>query len=370
MSTHSNPIRIGFVGVGQIAKNHLKSYDTIDGANIVAAADLDADELARVAELHKIPDTFSDFREMLKRDDIDAVDVCLHNNLHAPVTIAALEAGKDVYCEKPIAGSLADGQAMLDAAKATGRKLHIQLGTLYSQESKAARKLIADGKLGQIYHSKSSGYRRRGRPFVDGYGTDNFVKKEIAAGGALYDMGVYHISQMLDLIGAPEIERISGKIYQETGMDEGRRQSSGYNVEELGLGLVRFGNATTMEVIEAWAAHMNPFEGSYIMGSVGGVRLDPFSYFNTTSDMPMNATFEIGSADTRWHSLDPLESAYDSSQHHWIAALQGQVELLPTADIALKTMLISEGIYLSDKLSREVTADEVRDASVSTAIKL
>ena len=84
----------------------------------------------------------------------------------------------------------------------------------------------------------------------------------------------------------------------------------------------------------------------------------------------MNASFEIGSADSRWHSLNPLESAYDSSQHHWIAALQGLVPLLPTAEIALKTMLISEGIYLSDRLGREVTAAEVSKASVSTAIKL
>jgi predicted dehydrogenase len=175
---------------------------------------------------------------------------------------------------------------------------------------------------------------------------------------------------MLELLGVPEIARISGKIYQQTGMDEARRKSSGYNVEELGLGLIRFANETTMEVIESWAVHLDAFEGSYLLGSEGGIRLDPFGFFNTTGDIPMNATFDLARADTRWHSLNPLETAYDSAQHHWIAALQGQVELLPTAEIALKTMLISEGIYLSDRLGREVTADEVSKASVSTAIKL
>jgi predicted dehydrogenase len=85
--------------------------------------------------------------------------------------------------------------------------------------------------------------------------------------------------------------------------------------------------------------------------------------------MNMNATFELGPADTRWHACIPDTNAYDSSQHHWIAALQGRVPLLPTAEIALATMKISEGIYLSQRLGREVTPKEIEKESVSTAIK-
>jgi len=361
------PVRIGMIGVGQIGKSHLSRYADIADAQIVAASDIDAAEVARVAEQFRIPDTYSDYREMLKRDDIDAVDVCLHNNLHAPATIAALEAGKHVYCEKPIAGSYEDGRRMLDTAAATGRKLSIQLATLFSLETKAAKRLIDNGMLGKLYHARSTGFRRRGRPYVDGYGTSNFVKKEIAAGGALYDMGIYHIAQVLFLLGLPDPLRISGKVYQETGMDEGRRLSSGYNVEELGMGFVRFADGLTLDIIESWACHLDNFEGISVLGSQGGVRLNPFGYFNTTCDMEMNATFDLKGADTRWHRLDETTSAYDSAQHHWIAALQGKVELLPTAEVALKTMLIQEGIYLSDRLGREVTAEEVIADSTSKA---
>ena len=90
----------------------------------------------------------------------------------------------------------------------------------------------------------------------------------------------------------------------------------------------------------------------------------------TMSDVEFNATFEVDSADWRRHQLDPETSAYDSPQDHWIAALQGRVDLLPTAELALQTMLISEGIYLSDARGCEVTPDEVREASKSTAVKL
>ena len=103
--------------------------------------------------------------------------------------------------------------------------LHIQLSRLYRPETRAAKRLIDGGALGRIYHARSVGFRRRGRPYVDGYGTERFVQKKYAGGGAVYDMGVYHISQLLYLMGLPEPQTISGKLYQETGMHEGRKQS-------------------------------------------------------------------------------------------------------------------------------------------------
>ncbi len=367
----SKKVRIGIIGVGQIGKHHLDNYAKLaDQVELVAAADLNAGELARVAEKYHIPQTFTDFRDLLKRDDLDAVDVCLHNNFHAPVSIAVLESGKHCYCEKPMAGSYADAATMLAAARRTGKHLSIQLSTLFARETRLARRLIERGELGRIYHARSTGYRRRGRPFVDGYGTASFVQKRNSAGGALYDMGVYHIAQMLFLLDCPDIARISGKVYQETAMDENRRAASGYDVEELGLGFIRFAGGLTLDIIESWAIHLNAFEGSSIVGSKGGLRLNPLSLHTTVQDIETNCTFEAEATDSRWHSLDPNQSAYDGAQPHWVAALQGRVALLPTAEVALQTMLVSEGIYLSDKLGREVTADEVLQHSVSTAVRL
>ena len=366
----SDKVQIGIIGVGQIGKSHLRRYREIEAIEVVAVADVNESELERVAGEYAIPNTYTDFRDLLARDDIQAVDVCMHNNLHAPATIAGLESGKHVFCEKPIAGSYIDGKSMVEAAAATGQKLSIQLATLFSRETKVAKRLIDDGRLGRIYHARSTGYRRRGRPFVDGYGTDNFVKKEVASGGALFDMGIYHIAQMLYLLGIPEVERVSGKTYQETDMYSERRESSGFNVEELGMGLARLAGNMTLDIIEAWAIHLDPFEGSYIVGSEGGIRLDPFGFHTTMSDVEMEATVQLNAADTRWHRVRENEDAYDSPHNHWAAVLQGRADLLPTAELALQTMLISEGIYLSDRLGREVTAEEIEEHSVSTALDI
>jgi predicted dehydrogenase len=355
----SDKVRLGIIGTGQIGKHHLGQYREIPEAEIVAVADLRADEAKRVAREHNVPSVYTDYRELLARDDVDAVDVCLHNRLHAPVTIAALEAGKHVYCEKPMAATFAEAQAMYDAAQRTGKKLHVQLSTLYAPETRAAKRIIEAGHLGRIYYAKSSHYRRRGRPFVDGYGTAQFVQKQTAAGGALLDMAVYHISRMMFLLDNPPLLTVSGATYQELDMYADRRESSGYDVEELGLGLVRLEGGLTLFIEESWAIHLDRSSGDEIVGHQGGLRLDPFGYFTTLADLEMNATFDVKSADWRWHQCEETTAGYDNSQRHWVWALLGRIPLLDTAGLALKTAQITEGLYRSAQLGREVTAEEL-----------
>jgi predicted dehydrogenase len=285
-----------------------------------------------------------------------------------PVTLAALAAGKHVHCEKPMAGSYRDAEAMLVAARQRGRLLHVELSSMYTDETLAARELIAQGEIGPIYHVRSTGFRRRGRPYVDGHGTAPFVQKRQSAGGALHDMGTHHIAQLLYLLDNPRALRISGSIYQATAMDERRRGVSGYDVEELGVGLVRLAGGVTLDVLEAWAAHMDGFGGSVLLGEKGGIRLHPFGFFKSSGHLDVDATVDLERARRRFDQVRGDGGAYASSSAHFIAALRGKVDLLPTAELALATMLITEGIYLSAELGREVGAEEVVTRSVSQAL--
>ncbi len=366
----AEPIRIGVVGVGMIGKGHIHTYAGIESAQVVAVADINEKEAKRVAADSGIPLAVKDYRRLLDMDDIDAIDVCLHNNLHAPVTIAALQAGKHVYCEKPMAGSYFDAKAMLDTARKVGRQLHIQLGTLYSREHKTAKHIIDGGHLGKLYYARSFGFRRRGRVYVDGYGTPPFVQKRMAAGGAMYDMGVYHLAEVLHLLGNPAVETVCGATHQEIPMYEDRAKASGYNVEELGLGFARLAGGVTLAIEESWAIHYDGSESSKICGSQGGLKLSPLTFFSRVGDAEFSAAVDLDGPDYRWHQCREDYSAYDGSQQHWIAALTGRVPLLPTAEIALNVMLISEGIYMSSKLKRDVTAKEILQKSKSSALKV
>jgi predicted dehydrogenase len=125
-----------------------------------------------------------------------------------------------------------------------------------------------------------------------------------------------------------------------------------------------------VDILEAWAVHMDKLEGSSVFGSEGGLRLEPFGYFRSVGDLDLDSTTDLKRLNWRLHAVREVGDGFDSAQEHWIAALQGRVDLIAMDEIALNTMLISEGIYLSERLGREVSAEEVRELSVSTAIKL
>jgi predicted dehydrogenase len=360
-------VKVGIIGCGVIARNvHGPTWQKYaDKVEVVAACDIIKEKLDSYCDEYKIPKRYSTIAEMLDDDEIQAVDVCLHNNMHSPVAIEAMRRGKDVYSEKPMAGSYVDALAMLEASKQYGRKLHVQLSRLYAGATFVAKRLINAGDLGKIYHIRSTGFRRRGRPYVDGYGEKEFVSSKVAGGGALLDMGVYHISELLYLTGNKKPLRAIGHTYQEIDMDPKRKEISGYDVEELIVGMIDFEDDLTMDIIESWALNLGGLEGSSVSGSKGGIRLDPFSYHFTKHDIVFNASYEERDLDFRSSTVYPEQNFYRNSQEHWAAALRGECPLLPTAEIALNTQLIQDSLYLSAKLKRQVTTDEVIAASKS-----
>ncbi len=359
----NDKVRIGVIGTGQIGTRHLERYAAIPEAEVVAICDLRQDAATSLAARFGVPNVYSDYRLMLERDDLHAVDVCLHNRFHRPVAEAVLQAGKHCYCEKPMSWTYRDALAMYEAAMRAGRKLHIQLGTLYSPEARAARRIIAEGHLGRVYLAKSIHYRRRGRPYVDGYGSAAFVNTGTSGGGAMLDMAVYHISLILHLLGNPAPLSVSGATFQQLeNMYADRRESGHYNVEELGMALVRLEGEISFMMEEAWAIQAEDPDLDQISGSRGGLRLRPLTYYTTLADLEMDGTFDLEQGIWRWEQCDPEQTYYGESQRHWVAALQGKVPLLDTARIALNTALITEGVYLSQRLGREVTVDEIAHA--------
>jgi predicted dehydrogenase len=355
----SDKIRVGIIGTGQIGTSHIRRYQNIPEVEIVAVADIREDAARKVVEQYSLSNArvYTDYHEMLKRDDIDSVDVCLHNHFHRPATVAALEAGKHVYCEKPMAATAADARAMMEASRRTGKQLRIQLGTVFNVESQAAKQMIERGALGRVYYVKTSHYRRRGRPFVDGYGSPAFVQSKNSGGGALLDMGIYHMGRMVWLLGNPPIETVTAATFQEVPMDEGRRAESGYDVEELVTGFVRFKGNITMFFEEAWASNMDGGTGDQIMGSLGGLKFNPLTFFSEHGGLVGDTPVETNTFKRQRQLMDPYAAGYDDSQLHWIYTLLGRVSPIDTAAAALTVAEISEAMYRSAQTRREIVFD-------------
>jgi len=352
----SGKLKAGVIGTGIIGKHHLNNYAGIADAEVVAVCDINKEAAQAAAEQFGVEQVFSDHTELLKMAEIDVVDVCLPNVLHCSVTCDALKAGKHVYCEKPFANSAAEARKMVKTAQDNDRLLAMQLGTLFSKEARAAKRLIDAGRLGRIYYAKASNYRRRGRPYVDGYATPIFVQKEHAGGGALPDMGVYHLGLMMYLLDNPEIETVSASTFQELDMDEGRRKSSGYDVEELATALVRFSGDITLMFEEAWAAHMDGGTGHRIMGSKGGLKLEPFAFFTNMEGIDGDTTFLLDQFETRQNSLLEDWAGYANSQQHFAWSVLGRVPQIRTDLIGLKVCELTEMMYKSAHQRKEIRA--------------
>lgn len=379
-------VTIGIIGAGNRGQEHLSKYATVDRATVKAIADVDEAAAGELAEEYGIDDVYGDFRAMLDDPDIDVVNICVHNNLHEPMAVAAFEADKHVFCEKPLAGSYRDAKAIVDAAEDAGKLLAVQNMELLTPATQAAKTFVESGKLGEVSFARSVYSRRRGRPFVDGYGTPAFVSKESAGGGPVFDIGTYEIGRNLYLLGNPAVERVNGQVFDYTedslGADltgehsdlyEERLASSGHDVEDAGTGAARLADGSRLEIRAAWHAYQ-PDERGVVTGSKGGIAFDPVEYLTTMNDYETTVDIDVDGFETR-HGLIRGESGYEEAPRpnqydHFVDAICGDVEQIRTDEIALNSMLVMEGIYLSDELGREVSAEEVAEHSVSRSIDL
>lgn len=380
-------VAIGIVGAGKRGRSHAASYEDVDGASVDAIADVDQSAASDLAQTFDVPEIYGDVREMLADANLDAVSVCVHNNLHLPVAVAAAESGCHVFCEKPLAATYTDAKAIADATADAGVHLGVQNNRLFDEETRAARALVEAGELGETYYARGVYSRRRGRPYVDGYGTPEFVSKESAGGGPVIDVGTYVLGKLLSLLGNARVERVVGSTFEHTedAYDEelvgehrstytDRLASSGHDVEDAGVGTAHLADGSVIELRAAWHMFL-PGESDALVGSQGGVTFDPLEFYTTTEDFEATVSLDVDDFERRQALLES-EDGYDTERDagqfiHWVDTIENRVdEPIPTGDIALNSMRIMEGIYQSEAADREVTAGEIADRSESTAVDL
>src|SRR4051794_36853361 len=248
-TTSSGPVtklfRVGFIGSGGISRTQMGYLKKIEDVDITAAADVSEGALQKAREQFNIPRTYADYKEMLaKETDLDAVSVCTPNGLHAENTVAALEAGKHVLVEKPLAMNAKEGQRMVDAAKRAGRELVIGFQYRFAAPSQLIHQQVMDGEFGKIMYVRCQALRRRGIP---NWGV--FGRKELQGGGPMIDMGVHILEMAHYIMGSPEPVTATGGTWTYLGNKASDVVSPwpnwdyrNYTVEDLAVGMIRFEN--------------------------------------------------------------------------------------------------------------------------------
>jgi predicted dehydrogenase len=261
-------VKIALVGTGGIGNHHAKTYEPIKGVEIVAVCDIVRAKAKQFAERWGVPkkNVFTSYNKMLEVDGIDAVSVCTYNQAHRRPTVAALNAGKHVLCEKPMAATLADATAMVRAAKESGKILHIAIHSRFQPRVDIARKIIGAGILGDVYYSESAGCRRRGVP------GGTFIHKKTAGFGAVVDIGVYNMFNTLFALGYPKPVTVSALACDYISREDPRLKEM--DVEEFGVAWVRFEDESVMVFKISWAVHANSLGPNYFLGKKAGLSFD------------------------------------------------------------------------------------------------
>jgi len=201
-------VKVGVIGLG-MGRAHLKGYEASPNAQVVALCDINEELLGRVLKERPNVRGFTDYGEMLAMRELQAVSVALPNYLHAPVTIAALEAGKHVLCEKPMAMNAAEAEQMKAASERTGRILMMHFNMRYMASAATLKPIMEAGGLGDVYHVTTTYTRRDGYPRLGSW----FGQKAKSGGGPLIDLGVHRIDLALWLMGYPKPVSAFGNVY-------------------------------------------------------------------------------------------------------------------------------------------------------------
>jgi len=224
----------------------------------------------------KFPGVYTDYRDMFEREKLDAVVICTPNKFHAPASIAALDAGLHVLCEKPMALDPVEARAMVAAAERNGKILSIAFHYRHMAPVRAARRVVDSGELGNVYMARVYALRRRGIP---SWGT--FVQKHIQGGGAMIDFGVHLLDTALWLMGNPQPIEVCASISQHLGKAPnvnpwGQWNYHEFTVEDQAAAFIRFANGASMLLECSWALNIpESHENISLSGTTAGLDVFP-----------------------------------------------------------------------------------------------
>ena len=269
---------VAIIGTGTIANSHMRSLSPHKPANVIAVYDVLADRAREFAGKWQIPNVTSSLDDVLGRKDVDAVIVSTPPFAHMEPTVAALEAGKHVLCEKPFALDPGEALKMTETAERTGKYLAVcSARQRCGAAMRRAHEMSASGQLGDVYHVRSSQFRVRGRPGLDILkDTHWFLDSRRAGGGALIDIGVYQIDILLWLLGNPRVRSVL--CTTKMGIGAPAPAPLKQDVEDHATLMFACDNGSSGILEISWSSNVAGANTLLVFGTEAGLRFGPLTY--------------------------------------------------------------------------------------------
>lgn len=348
----SKTLKVGVIGVGGIAHTHFPGWQESPHTEIVALSDVSSEALKSAGDKIGVSRLFEKGEDLIACKEIDIVDICTPNMYHTPLTVAALEAGKHVICEKPLAPKPDDILKMIAARDKSGKMLMTAQHFRFEGSSKALKAEIDKGVLGEVYHARSWMLRRSGAPTRPG-----FVEKKHSGGGPCIDIGVHILDLTLWMMGHPKPVTVTGVTQDKLRRLPGAFSNWGgpipevWDVEEFASAFVRFENGATLVLEVSWLLNHPKTHGEdmqmWLYGDKGGAH------------WPQNVILKTDNP-TRQHFDIQLQNAESGEAHakecmaFAEAIIAGQPSPVP-AEHSLAVTTILDALYLSAQTGKEVS---------------
>ncbi|MCL2839307.1 MAG: Gfo/Idh/MocA family oxidoreductase [Defluviitaleaceae bacterium] len=363
-------IKVGFIGCGFIAlTKHLPGMSQEKDVEMAAFCDIIVEKAEKAKKEFGTSNSkvYTDYKTLIADPTIDVIHVLTPNASHAEITIAALEAGKHVMCEKPMAATSADAKKMLEARDRTGKLLTIGYQYRHYNENQVAKKVIDEGYLGDIYYSEASYIRRRGVPT---WGV--FTDKAQQGGGALIDIATHVLDLSLFMMNNYDVDYVVGTSFEKLGKmltpeQQGQTNmfrhgmqdpwnNETFEVEEFAVGYIKMKNGAVIHLKSSWALNMADTPAQVLLcGTKGG--LD-----TTDSRVRLNHIVAGQQSITMvGDKVAPYVPGFSSGEpppsleaQYWVNAIKGEGDLFVTADQAYVVTRILEAIYDSSKTGKAI----------------
>ena len=297
-------VRVAIVGMG-IGRANASGFLKSRRGRIVALCDIAEERMREFAkELPGPVKLYTDYVEMCQDPEIDAVFVGTPNQLHVPIALEVVRAGKHVMVTKPLADSVAAAATLVEAAEAAGVVNMMSLSTRFDPHTQYIGRQVQAGVFGEVYYGRARSVRRSGIPSW----SLGFVRR---GGGAFRDMGVHALDAAWWMMGMPRPVSISGVAGAKFGprglgfWDYQPQPELGraYAADDYAGGFIRFANGAGLQVESFWASHQPEEFQMELFGTEAGARFKPLTIYQTRDGAPADTTVTLPKGAGVWEII-------------------------------------------------------------------
>ncbi|MBC6296902.1 Gfo/Idh/MocA family oxidoreductase [Listeria sp. FSL L7-1517] len=353
-------LKVGIIGCGGIANGkHMPSLLKAEKAEMVAFCDIVLEKAEAAAEVFggTNASVYTNYQDLLQDKSIDVIHVCTPNISHAEISIAALEAGKHVMCEKPMAKTTEEARNMIKAAERTGKKLTIGYQNRFRKDSNYLHQICENKELGDIYYAKAKAIRRRAVPT---WGV--FLDEEAQGGGPLIDIGTHALDLTLWMMDNYKPKYVVGNSYHKLSEKENAANAWGswdpkkFTVEDSAFGFITMENGATIVLEASWALNtLDVGEArTSLSGTEGGADMEDGLRINGEAYSQMyEKKIQLDADGVDFYDGEGDDPALIEAEQ-WLDAILNNTEPVVKPAQALVVTQILEAIYESAKTGKPV----------------